>query len=119
MNEWMHQTGLLPQDKYITQSRYVMSMVITLILFIAYKKIVLESDWYENFKDSIEDYEMKAAFGVVAIYAIALLSMALYFKEYGLILFFISMVVIILTIAIRKEFAGLRRFLDEKFGWMF
>lgn len=116
MNEEMHRTGLLDDDKYITEFHYLASMVCTAILIYGFIEIVLKSEWFEK---NEEIYFNRAIKIITATSAVIVLSYALYLGAYMQILFFIVAMLIMLVVATRDEFAGFRRWLDERFGWLF
>jgi hypothetical protein len=118
-NEGMHRIGLLPQDHYITGFEFILRYVFMVILVVGYYKIVVQSNWYEERQTLFESIIMKLLPAAMLITMGAFLLMEFYFKEYGAILILTATAAITLTIAVRKEFAGLRAYLDEKFGWLF
>ena len=118
-NEGMHRIGLLPQDHYITGFEFIMNYLLLVILMVAYNKIVIWSNWYEEHQTVIESVIQRVIPIALFTGMLIILLIALYFKEYTAILIVTTSVVITLTIAVRKEFAGLRAYLDEKFGWLF
>ena len=119
LNEGMHLAGWLPQDHYITGFKFIMSIVVTAIIMVAYNKIVIWSDWYEEHQIAIESITNRLIPVFFVMGLLIMLVMALSLKEYGAILIVTTTTVVALTISVRKEFRGLRRFLDEKFGWLF
>ena len=118
-NEGMHRIGLLSQDHYITGFEFIMNYLLLVILVVAYNKIVVWSDWYEEHQTVIESIINRLTSVILFMGVLIILSIALYFKEYTSILIVTGLGVVTLTIAVRKEFAGLRAYLDEKFGWLF
>ncbi len=116
LNEGLLHAGLLPEGDYITGFDFIISQVITLVLVVGYNKIVVWSDWYEEHEDFIYNTLPKI---LIPIYIFGILVLALYFEKYGQILFFIILINILLVVGLRKEFAGFREWLDEKFGWLF
>jgi len=118
-NEGMHRIGLLPHDHYITGFEFIMNYLFTVILIVGYYKIVVWSDWYEERQTVIESIIERIIPVALFTGVLIILLIALYFKEYTAILIVTTSVVVTLTISVRKEFAGLRAYLDEKFGWLF
>ena len=116
LNEGLQHIGILPPDRYITGFELIMSLVLTAIVMIAYNKIVVWSDWYEEHLEFFEQRLPKINFVFVML---AILVVSLYLKAYLQILIFLIAANIILIIATRKEFSGLREWLDKKFGWLF
>ena len=119
LNEGMHHVGWLPQDHHITGFKFIMSIVVTAIIMVAYNKIVIWSDWYEEHQTAIESIINRLIPVFLAATSLIILYIALSLKEYGAILIVTTSVVVTLTIAVRKEFTVLRAYLDEKFGWLF
>lgn len=119
LNEGLHNTGLLSQEHSISGYIFMMSLLLTTLLMIGFIKIVLWSEWYEQRQRKVESIVERSVqiIGVAALIVIVLT--ALYYGEYGLALFLTLSFALTLAVAIRKEFAGVRRFLDEKLGWLF
>ena len=115
MNEGMHHNGLLDVDRYITEFQYIASMVFTVILIYGFIEIVLKSEWFEKKRDIYYNRLIKTIF---AIDVLIILSVALYLGAYVKILFVVATILIVLIIAMMEEFAGFRRWLDERFGWL-
>lgn len=118
-NEGLQRAGVLPDDRYITGFAFIMSYVLVVVLVVAFYKIVVWSEWYEERQEKIESLMQKLIPIVLVSEALMILLIALYFEEYAAILIVTTAVVVALAIATRKEFAGLRAYLDEKFGWLF
>ena len=116
LNDGVLHAGILPEGHYITGFKFIMSMVMTAVIMVGYTKIVVWSDWYEEHEEFFYNTLPKI---LVPIDILIIFLIALYFKAYGEILFLISFVDILLIVGIRKEFAGFRQWLDEKFGWLF
>jgi len=114
INEGINHIGVFPDGKYISGFDFIMSAVLSVVLIIAFIKIVLWSDWYEEHKEIFK--VIYTLFMITEVVAILLL--AIYFKAYSELLFFTVGTIVIFTVALRKEFAGLRKYLDEKFGWL-
>ena len=115
LNDGLHHAGLVP-NHYITGFDFIMSIVAYTIILIGYNKIVVWSDWYEEHQ---EFFQEKIPLITLVVVVSEILFLSLYFKAYGQLLFFMMTVDIILIVGIRKEFAGFREWLDEKFGWLF
>ena len=115
LNDGLHHAGLVSDDYYFTGFHFIMSMVVSTILLVGYNKIVVWSDWYEERQEFFQE-RLPLITLVVGVSEIVIV--ALYFKAYGEILFFLIVVSITLLIGTRKEFAGFRAWLDEKFGWL-
>jgi len=94
----------------------MMNIVVIAVVMVAYKKIVMSSDWYEDKGEYFYNIFSKI---VMLIAMLVILLIGLYCGAYAEILFVIVSVSIVLVIAIRKEFVGFRRWLDEKFGWLY
>ena len=116
LNEGLLHAGILPEGHYVTGFEFIMSIVMTAVIMVGYNKIVVWSDWYEAHEKFFSDTLPRI---IISIELLLIFLLALYFKEYGQILFFIFIVDIILIVGLRKEFAGFRQWLDEKFGWLF
>lgn len=114
LNDGLHHEGLAC-NHYITGFDFIMSIVAYVIIIIGYNKIVVWSDWYEERQ---EFFQERLPIIALVVGVAEIFFLALYFKAYGQLLFFMMMVDIILIVGIRKEFAGFREWLDEKFGWL-
>ena len=115
LNDGLHHAGLVSDDYYFTGFHFIMSIVVTAILLVGYNKIVVWSDWYEERQ---EFFQKKLPFITLVVGVSEIVFVALYFKAYGEILSFLIAANIILIVATRKEFSGLREWLDKKFGWL-
>jgi len=116
LNDGLHHLEVLSANHYITGVNFIMSMVTTSILLIAYTKIVVLSEWYEkNIEFSFYQFAEKLFFWMM----FAILLIGLYFKVYEQVLFVVVGSAIATVIAIRKEFIGFRKWLDTKFGWLY
>ena len=116
LNEGLDHIGLLAANHYITGFDFIMILAVTAILMIAYNKIIVWSDWYEEHQEFFQQTLPKINFVFVML---AILVVSLYLKAYLQILIFLIAANIILIIATRKEFSGFREWLDKKFGWLF
>jgi len=116
LNDGLHHAGILSSNHYITGFHFVMGIVAYTIILIGYNKIVVWSDWYEEHQ---EFFQEKIPLITLVVVVSEILFLSLYFKAYGQLLFFMMTVDIILIVGTRKEFAGFREWLDEKFGWLF
>ena len=115
MDEALH-SGVIEHGKYIPGFVYIMSMLFSAVIMIGFFVIVLRSQWYEEHEDFIIN---KLPNILIPIAMVLLLLIELYNKEYDKIVVFLFFFDIALIIAVRKEFKGFRRWLDEKFGWLF
>ena len=116
LNDGLHHAGLLPADYYITGFHFMMNIVAAVVMMIAYKKIVIESEWYKQREELFCD---KVPLIIFITILLILLLVFLYFRAYGEMVFVMVSVSLTLIIAIRKEFAGFRKWLDETFGWLY
>ena len=116
LNDGLHHAGLLPVDYYITGFHFMMSLLATAVMMVAYKKIVIESEWYEQREEFFYD---RVPLIILITILLVLLLVFLYFRAYGEMLFVVVSVGVTLIIATRKEFAGFRKWLDLKFGWLY
>jgi len=115
-NEWLHKMELLPSDRYITEFEFAMSMVIAMILFIGFYKIVVKSQWFEEHRRTMLQKVLPAA---VILFGITDLLFALWIENLQALMVGSVFVVLLLVVALRKEFAAFRAYLDEKIGWLF
>lgn len=115
MQEALH-SGVIEQGRYIPGALYIMSMLFSTVIMIGFFVIVLRSKWYEEHEDFIIN---KLPNILIPIAMVLLLLIELYNKEYDKIVVFLFFFDIVLIIAHRKEFKSFRRWLDEKFGWLF
>ena len=115
LNDGLHHAGLVPDDYYFTGFHFIMSIVASTILLVGYNKIVVWSDWYEERQ---EFFQEKLPLITLVVGVSEIVYIALYFKAYAELLFFLIVASMILLIATRKEFVGFRAWLDEKFGWL-
>jgi len=115
LNEGINHIGLFPDGKYISGFDFIMSVAVSMILTIAFIKIVIWSDWYEEHKKIFQAISTL----IVIAEVVVIFFIAIYYMSHGEILFLTAGVVVVLIVANRKEFTGLRRFLDEQFGWLF
>ena len=111
-NEGMHAIGLLPKDKYISGAMFIGNILQSSILTYGFFAIVLSKRGYAKIFEKYSGY-------LILIFMTLFFGSMYYFKQYGILLFFTSVIVLTLVIGVRKEFKGLREWLDEKFGWMF
>ena len=115
MDEALH-SGVIEHGKYIPGFVYIMSMLFSAVIMIGFFVIVLRSEWYEEHEDFIIN---KLPNILIPIAMVLLLLIELYNKEYDKIIIVLFFADIVFIIAVRKEFKGFRRWLDEKFGWLF
>jgi len=115
MNEAFN-SGVIEHGKYIPGFVYIMSMLFSAVIVSGFFVIVLRSRWYDEHEDFIINDLPNI---VIPIAMVLLLLIELYNKEYDKILIVLLFVDIALIIAVRKEFKGFRRWLDEKIGWLF
>ncbi len=111
-NEGMHAIGLLSKDKYISGAMFVGNILQSFILTYAFFEIVLSKRQYGQIFEKYSGY-------LILIFMALLFGSMYYFRQYGALLFFTSVIVLTLVVTVRKEFKGLSEWLDEKFGWMF
>ena len=116
MNEGMIHAGLQDPNRYMTGFDFIASAIVAIIIMIGFIEIVMKSDWYDEHREFFENKFPKI---VISLGAFIILLVALYFQEYAKILVVVVWCNIVLIIATRKEFAGFRQWLDEKFGWLF
>ena len=116
MNEGMIHAGLQDPNRYMTGFDFIASAIVAIIIMIGFIEIVIKSDWYDEHREFFENKLLKI---VISLGAFIILLGALYFQEYAKILLVVVWCNIVLIIATRKEFAGFRQWLDEKFGWLF
>ena len=116
MNEGMIHAGLQDPNRYMTGFDFIASAIVAIIIMIGFIEIVIKSDWYDEHREFFENKLPKI---VISLGAFVILLVALYFQEYAKILVVVVWCNIVLIIATRKEFAGFRQWLDEKFGWLF
>ena len=117
VNDRMHHAGLLATDQYISPFLYIASDLFAVVMMIGFYEIVIRSDWYEKYKEFLLNTIVLKIILPLEIFILFLF--ALYLEVYDQILFFVLAIDIILIITIRKEFAGLRQWLDKNFGWLF
>jgi len=110
------QSGVIEHGRYIPGFTYIMSILFSAVIMIGFFMIVLRSKWYDDHEDFIIN---KLSNILIPIEIFLLFLIELYNKEYDNILIFLFFFDILLIIAHRKEFRGFRRWLDEKFGWLF
>jgi len=115
MDEALH-SGIIEHGRYISGFLYIMSMLCSAVIVIGFFVIVLRSKWYDEYEDFIMNNLPNI---VIPIEMVLLLLLELYLKEYDKIVIVLFFVDIALIIAVRKEFKGFRRWLDEKIGWLF
>jgi len=116
LNDGLHHSGLVPDDYYVTGFHFMMNIVATAVMMIAYKKIVIESEWYQQREELFYDRVPLIVFTTILL---VLLLVLLYFRAYGEMVFVMVSVSLTLIIAIRKEFTGFRKWLYEMFGWLY
>ena len=116
LNEGLHHVGLLPLGDYITGYEFFMNIVFIAVMAVGFNKIVVWSDWFEEREEFFYETLLKI---LIPLDMFIILLIALYFGEYAEILVVLIVFDITLIVAIRKEFAGVREWLDEKFGWLF
>lgn len=112
LNEGLHHSGLLSEDKYITGFRFIKEMVISTILTYAFMDMVLSHKHYSVLFEKSIPYQ-------IMLYMMLLIGSMYYFKEYEAILLITTIFVVTFAVATRPELEGIRRFLDKHFGWMF
>ena len=115
-NEWLHKAELLPSDRYITEFEFAMSMVVALIWIIGFYKIVVKSQWFEEHRRTMLQKVLPVA---VILFGITDLLFALWIENLQALMVGSVFVVLLLVVALRKEFAAFRAYLDEKIGWLF
>jgi phosphoglycerol transferase MdoB-like AlkP superfamily enzyme len=115
-NEWLHKMELLSNDRYITAFEFAMSMVVALILVIGFYKIVVKSQWFEKHQKIMWQKVLPAA---VILFGITELLFALWIESLQALMVGSVFVALLLVVALRKEFAAFRAYLNEKIGWIF
>lgn len=116
MNEGMIHAGLQDPSRYMTGFDFIASAIVATIIMIGFIEIVMKSDWYDERREFFENKLPKI---IISLGAFIILLVALYYQAYAKILFVVVWCSIVLIITTRKEFAGFRQWLDEKFGWLF
>ncbi len=112
LNEGLHHSGLLSEDKYITGFSFIKEMLISTILTYAFMDMILSQKHYFALFEKSIPYQ-------IVLYMALLMGFMYYFKEYEAILLITIIFVVTFTVATRPELEGIRRFLDKHFGWMF
>ena len=120
MNEGLHHAGILPDDRYITGTLFVSSMVVSAVLLIVFDLIVFSD---ENIARRYLVAVGERGFEMLVLDYLVVTQILIQFGqfEYALTLLGMMTGTFLLTyiVATKKEFEKVRRFLDEKFGWMF
>ena len=120
MNEGLHHAGILPDDRYITGTLFVSSMVVSAVLLIAFDWIVFSD---ENITRKYLVAVGERGFEMLVLDYLVVTQILIQFGqfEYALTLLGMMTGIFLLTyiVTTKKEFEKVRRFLDEKFGWMF
>ena len=112
LNEGLHHSGLLSEDKYITGFRFIKEMLISAILTYAFMDMVLSQKHYFTLFEKSIPYQ-------IVLYMTLLMGSMYYFKEYEAIMLITTIFVVTFTVITRPELEGMRRFIDKHFGWMF
>jgi len=117
INEVMLNVKLLASE-YVTTDFYFMllSMILMTLLIVGFIKIVVLSEWFEEHEAFFYNRLPEI---LIPIEMFIIFLLALYYEEYKKILIFTIVVDIFLIVVFRKEFAGFREWLNEKFGWLF
>ena len=120
MNEGLHHAGILPDDRYITGTLFVSSMVVSAVLLIAFDWIVFSD---ENIARKYLVAVGERGFEMLVLDYLVVTQILIQFGqfEYALTLLGMMTATFLLTyiVTTKKEFEKVRRFLDEKFGWLF
>ncbi len=104
--------------EYVTTDFYFMllSMILMTLLTVGFIKTVVLSEWFEErtafFYNRLPEI-------LIPIEMFILFLLTLYYGEYEKILVFTIAIDIILIVGFRKEFTDFKRWLDERFGWLF
>ena len=112
LNEGLHHSGLLSEDKYITGFRFIKEMLISTILTYTFMDMVLSQKHYFALFEKSIPYQ-------IVLYMTLLMGSMYYFKEYEAIMLITTIFVVTFTVITRPELEGMRRFIDKHFGWMF
>ncbi|QOP44253.1 hypothetical protein FJR45_09975 [Sulfurimonas sediminis] len=115
LNEWLHHMGLLPADYSITGFMFFGDIVIMAILAYGFVKIVMQSGKFEEYSKYADSTTMVS----LIIMILHIIGFGIYFHQYAQLLFLATVIVVTLSIATLDMFEGLRKYLDEKIGWLF
>ena len=115
LNEWLHNAGILNAHQNITGVNILISIIATIILMVAYEKIVVGSAIHNKYAKYIPNVSM----AMIVIAGIIMMGVGIYFQKYAEVLFFTLFITAELAIGKLDIFKNFRAYLDKKLGWLF
>jgi len=122
MNEGMHKDGILSPDKYITGTGFIGWIITSFIVIVLFDYLFFDEK-YDNTKIVTKLDDAQIVFAMMGWGYIFFTQYLLSKQRYDDLLIthgiFIPFILVLYIVATKKEFEGLWRFIEEKFGWLF
>ena len=122
MNEGMHKEGILSPDRYVTTTEFIAWMIASCIVIVLFDYLFFDEK-YDNTKIVTKLDDAQIVFSMMGWGYIFFTQYLLFKQRYDDLLMthgiFIPFILVLYIVATKKEFEGLWRFLEEKFGWLF
>lgn len=122
MNEGMHKEGILSPDRYVTGTEFIGWMIASCIVIVLFDYLFFDEK-YDNTKIVTKLGDAEIVFSMMGWVYIFFTQYLLLKQRYDDLLMthgiFIPFILVLYMVATKKEFEGLWRFIEEKFGWLF
>jgi len=121
MNEGMHKEGILSPDRYVTGTEFIGWMITSFIVIVLFDYLFFDEKYNTKIVTKLDDAQI--VFSMIGWGYIFFTQYLLFKQKYDDLLMthgiFIPFILVLYIVATKKEFEGLWRFLEEKFGWLF
>ena len=121
MNEGMHKEGILSPDRYVTGTEFIAWMIASCIVIVLFDYLFFDEKYNTKIVTKLDDAQI--VFSMMGWGYIFFTQYLLFKQRYDDLLItheiFIPFILVLYIVATKKEFEGLWRFIEEKFGWLF
>ena len=121
MNEGMHKEGVLAPEKYITGTQFISLIIVWCIVLVLFDYFYFSEK--NNVKRVARLNDEEYVFLMIGWEYVLLSQYMLHLHKYEDLLImhgiFVPFVYVMIAVATKKEFEEVRRFIEEKFGWLF
>ncbi len=120
MNEGMHKEGILSPDRYVTGTEFIGWMITSCIVIVLFDYLFFDEKYNTKIVTKLDDVQI--VFSMMGWGYIFFTQYLLFKQRYDDLLImhgiFIPFILVLYIVATKKEFEGVWRFLEEKFGWL-
>ena len=121
MNEGMHKEGILSPDRYVTGTEFIGWMITSFIVIVLFDYLFFDEKYNTKIVTKLDDAQI--VFSMIGWGYIFFTQYLLFKQRYDDLLMthgiFIPFTLVLYIVATKKEFDGVWRFIEEKFGWLF